>query len=143
MQMRQALASRGGSLPQVQSQESIPVEAGGGNCDVRRRVDRNDRAEDCHGRQGQAKSLTDGLAAALGPCRAPGLLHPALHPDQVTRVPEGLHWVHEIKHDVYRLLVRRQGARVRLSNANTEISRYGRDPSERVVTIVGMRNELL
>jgi bifunctional non-homologous end joining protein LigD len=33
-------------------------------------------------------------------------------------MPEGPHWVHEIKHDGYRLLVRRRGARVRLFTRN-------------------------
>jgi ATP-dependent DNA ligase len=32
--------------------------------------------------------------------------------------PSGADWVHEIKHDVYRLIVRRDGPRVRLYSGN-------------------------
>jgi ATP-dependent DNA ligase len=35
-------------------------------------------------------------------------------PTSSKRVPVGPQWVHEIKHDGYRLWVRRQGARVRV-----------------------------
>jgi ATP-dependent DNA ligase len=34
-------------------------------------------------------------------------------PSRVTRPPSGPLWVHEIKHDGYRLVVRRDGSRVR------------------------------
>jgi len=42
-----------------------------------------------------------------------GFIEPCL-PSPSMRVPIGPGWVHEIKHDGYRLIVRRQGNRVRL-----------------------------
>jgi ATP-dependent DNA ligase len=38
----------------------------------------------------------------------------ALLPTVSKRVPEGPQWIHEIKHDGYRMIVRRNGDRVRL-----------------------------
>ena len=35
-----------------------------------------------------------------------------------TKVPAGADWIHEIKHDGYRLIVQREGARVRLFTRN-------------------------
>src|SRR5258705_13950077 len=35
-------------------------------------------------------------------------------PTRGTQVPSGPDWIHEIKHDGFRLMVRRKGARVRL-----------------------------
>jgi ATP-dependent DNA ligase len=35
-------------------------------------------------------------------------------PSRGTKVPEGAEWIHEIKHDGYRLIVQRDGKRVRL-----------------------------
>jgi bifunctional non-homologous end joining protein LigD len=35
-------------------------------------------------------------------------------PTRATKVPAGPDWLHEIKHDGYRLIVRRDGHRVRL-----------------------------
>jgi bifunctional non-homologous end joining protein LigD len=51
-------------------------------------------------------------------------------PTPSKRVPVGPQWVHEIKHDGYRLLVRRQGARVRV------FTRRGYDWSHRFPLIV-------
>jgi bifunctional non-homologous end joining protein LigD len=45
--------------------------------------------------------------------RPPGFIEPCI-PTVAAKVPEGPMWVHEIKHDGYRLIVRRSGARVRL-----------------------------
>jgi ATP-dependent DNA ligase len=47
-------------------------------------------------------------------------------PTRGTRVPAGPEWLHEIKHDGYRLIVQRDGARVRLftRNGNDWTSRY-------------------
>jgi len=47
-------------------------------------------------------------------------------PTQGTKVPAGPDWVHEIRHDGYRLIVQREGARVRLftRNGNDRTSRY-------------------
>ena len=44
---------------------------------------------------------------------APGFIAPAL-PTVARNVPEGALWVHEIKHDGYRLLVRKRGDQVRV-----------------------------
>ncbi len=43
--------------------------------------------------------------------RTSGFIEPCL-PSKVARPPSGPLWVHEIKHDGYRLMVRRDGARV-------------------------------
>jgi bifunctional non-homologous end joining protein LigD len=48
----------------------------------------------------------------------------------VARPPSGPLWVHEIKHDGYRLMVRRDGARVRC------FTRNGHDWSDRLPAIV-------
>jgi ATP-dependent DNA ligase len=45
----------------------------------------------------------------MHPC---GFIEPRL-PLKAARPPSGPLWVHEIKHDGYRLMVRRDGARVR------------------------------
>jgi ATP-dependent DNA ligase len=39
-------------------------------------------------------------------------------PTRGTKVPAGLDWIHEIKHDGYRLIVQREGKRVRLFTRN-------------------------
>ena len=44
--------------------------------------------------------------------RSSGFIEPC-QPSKVARPPSGPLWVHEIKHDGYRLMVRRDGARVR------------------------------
>jgi ATP-dependent DNA ligase len=51
-----------------------------------------------------------GTDAALSPLR----LHPTCIPTRAYRVPSGPGWVHEVKHDGYRLQVRRVGDQVRL-----------------------------
>jgi bifunctional non-homologous end joining protein LigD len=47
-------------------------------------------------------------------------------PTRGTKVPAGKDWLHEIKHDGYRLIVHRDGARVRLftRNGNDWTARY-------------------
>src|SRR3954462_11018432 len=47
-------------------------------------------------------------------------------PTRGTAVPAGPDWIHEIKHDGYRLIVRREGKRVRLftRNGHDWTSRY-------------------
>ena len=47
----------------------------------------------------------------------PSFIKPCL-PSKATRPPSGSLWVHEIKHDGYRLMVRRDGARVRCFTKN-------------------------
>jgi bifunctional non-homologous end joining protein LigD len=51
-------------------------------------------------------------------------------PTRGTKVPAGLDWIHEIKHDGYRLIVQRDGKRVRL------FTRNGHDWTERYPRIV-------
>ena len=49
--------------------------------------------------------------------RPSGFIEPCL-PSKATVPPSGPLWVHEIKHDGYRLMVRRDGARVRCFTRN-------------------------
>src|SRR3954471_1350842 len=50
--------------------------------------------------------------------------------DLTPKPPSGAHWLHEIKHDGFRVIVRKDGARVRL------YSRPGNDLTERFSLIV-------
>ena len=61
--------------------------------------------------------------------RPSGFIEPCL-PSKVARPPSGPLWVHEIKHDGYRLMVRRDGARVRC------FTRNGHDWADRFPAIV-------
>jgi bifunctional non-homologous end joining protein LigD len=58
-----------------------------------------------------------------------GFIEPCL-PSKAARPPSGPLWVHEIKHDGYRLMVRRDGSRVRC------FTRNGHDWANRFPTIV-------
>ena len=58
-----------------------------------------------------------------------GFIKPCL-PTKVFRPPSGSLWVHEIKHDGYRLMVRRDGSRVRC------FTRKGNDWADRFPSIV-------
>ena len=49
--------------------------------------------------------------------RPAGFIQPCL-PSRAVRLPSGRLWVHEIKHDGYRLMVRRDGPRVRCFTKN-------------------------
>ena len=49
--------------------------------------------------------------------RASLRLHRTCQPSKVARPPSGSLWVHEIKHDGYRLMVRRDGERVRCTRS--------------------------
>jgi bifunctional non-homologous end joining protein LigD len=60
----------------------------------------------------------------------PGFIEPCM-PTRVEKPPVGPEWVHEIKHDGYRLMARKQGDRVRL------FSRRGYDWSHKFPLIVG------
>jgi bifunctional non-homologous end joining protein LigD len=57
-------------------------------------------------------------------------------PTRGTKVPAGPDWLHEIKHDGYRLIVQREGGRVRL------FTRNGHDWSDRypLITEAALRN---
>jgi ATP-dependent DNA ligase len=58
-----------------------------------------------------------------------GFVQPC-QPSKVLRPPSGPRWVHEIKHDGYRLMVRRDGSRVRC------FTRNGHDWADRFPAIV-------
>jgi hypothetical protein len=49
---------------------------------------------------------------------------PALYPHAWEVVPEGPDWLHEIKHDGFRLIVQRDGDRVRLFTRNGHIAPF-------------------
>jgi bifunctional non-homologous end joining protein LigD len=59
----------------------------------------------------------------------PGFIEPCI-PTAALKPPIGPQWIHEIKHDGYRLIVRKQGARVRL------LTRRGYDWTDRYPLIV-------
>ena len=61
--------------------------------------------------------------------RPSGFIEPCL-PSKAVRPPTGPLWVHEIKHDGYRLMVRRDGSRVRC------FTRNGHDWADRFPAIV-------
>src|SRR5271169_4794340 len=61
--------------------------------------------------------------------KRPGLIEPCI-PTLASRPPTGPQWVHEIKHDGYRLIVRKHDGRVRL------FTRRGYDWSDRYPRIV-------
>ena len=61
--------------------------------------------------------------------RPPGFIEPCL-PTPADMVPSGPQWVHEIKHDGFRFICRREGNRVRV------FSRRGTDYTDRVPRIV-------
>jgi bifunctional non-homologous end joining protein LigD len=61
--------------------------------------------------------------------RPSGFVEPC-RPSRAARPPSGPLWVHEIKHDGYRLMVRRDGARVRCFTGN------GHDWADRFTSIV-------
>jgi bifunctional non-homologous end joining protein LigD len=61
--------------------------------------------------------------------KRPGLIEPCI-PTLAAKPPVGPQWLHEIKHDGYRLIARKQGERVRL------FTRRGYDWSDRYPRIV-------
>ena len=67
--------------------------------------------------------------------RPPGFIPPC-QPVLADRVPTGAGWIHELKHDGFRILVRKDGADVRLW------SRNGRDWSAEFCAIVAALREL-
>ena len=58
-----------------------------------------------------------------------GFIQPCL-PTKATKPPSGELWLHEIKHDGFRVIARKDGARVKL------YSRPGNDPTDRFPLIV-------
>jgi len=61
--------------------------------------------------------------------QASGFIKPCL-PSKVSRPPSGALWVHEIKHDGFRLMVRREGPRIRC------FTRNGNDWTDRILSII-------
>jgi bifunctional non-homologous end joining protein LigD len=53
------------------------------------------------------------VAPPPGPRGLPGYIEPCI-PTRVSKPPVGPQWVHEIKHDGYRLIARKRDGRVRL-----------------------------
>src|SRR6478672_8381912 len=68
--------------------------------------------------------------------RLSGFIEPC-QPSKVTRPPSGPRWVPEIKHDGYRLMVRRDGARVRC------FTRGGHDWADRFPGIAYAASKIL
>jgi bifunctional non-homologous end joining protein LigD len=67
--------------------------------------------------------------------RPPGFIEPCL-PTPADTIPSGPQWVHEIKHDGYRFICRRDGDRVHV------FSRRGNDYSDRVPAIAAALQSL-
>jgi uncharacterized protein YcfJ len=57
--------------------------------------------------------LTAMLWRTSRPAKRPGIIEPCI-PTRASKPPVGPHWVHEIKHDGYRLIARKRDDRVRL-----------------------------
>ena len=68
--------------------------------------------------------------------RPSGFIAPCL-PSKVARPPSGPLWVHEIKHDGYRLMVRRDGSRIRC------FTRNGHNWADRFPAIVDAASRVL
>jgi ATP dependent DNA ligase domain len=68
-------------------------------------------------------------AAMLSRLHPAGFVEPCL-PTPARAVPTGPQWAHEIKHDGFRFIVRRDGDRVRV------FSRHGMDWTDKVPAIV-------
>jgi bifunctional non-homologous end joining protein LigD len=71
----------------------------------------------------------------MPPARVDGYIRPCI-PTRASKPPAGPDWVHEIKHDGYRLQVRRDGATVRL------FTRRGYDWTERYPAIAAAALEV-
>jgi ATP-dependent DNA ligase len=67
--------------------------------------------------------------------RADGFVDPCI-PSRAAKPPSGPDWVHEVKHDGYRLIVRREGEAVRL------FTRRGYDWTERYPAIAAAAAKL-
>jgi bifunctional non-homologous end joining protein LigD len=79
--------------------------------------------------------LPDMLLRERSVARPSGFVEPC-RPSRAPRPPSGPDWVHEIKHDGFRLMVRREGSRVRL------FTRGGHDWADRFPAIVEAASRL-
>jgi bifunctional non-homologous end joining protein LigD len=70
------------------------------------------------------RQFTDILQRTGRPPKRPGIIEPCI-PTRVSKPPVGPQWIHEIKHDGYRLIARKRDGRVRL------FTRRGFDWTER------------
>jgi ATP-dependent DNA ligase len=66
----------------------------------------------------------------------PSRVHRAVPPNQTDKLPSGGQWLHEIKHDGFRIIARKTGAQVRL------YSRPGNDFTRRFPLIVDALSRL-
>ena len=90
--------------------------------------------------KGRARGRTDSIRGRAGPIFALAMpvlrfIEPCL-PSPADRPPSGSGWLHEIKHDGYRLMARRDPVGIRL------ITRRGNDWSERFPLVVEAVNHL-
>jgi bifunctional non-homologous end joining protein LigD len=69
-------------------------------------------------------NFTDMLQRTGRPAKRPGIIEPCI-PTRASKPPVGPQWIHEIKHDGYRLIARKRDGRVRL------FTRRGFDWTER------------
>ncbi len=79
------------------------------------------------------RTLPAGFIAPCLPTKTDKLPSGSL-PSPADKPPAGADWLHEIKHDGFRMLVRREAARVRL------FTRNGHDWTERFPLIVGRQH---
>ena len=89
---------------------------------------------------GRAHGRTDSIPGRAGPILAAAMpvlrfIEPCL-PSPADRPPSGSNWIHEIKHDGYRLMARRDSVGIRL------ITRRGNDWSHRFPLVVEAVNHL-
>src|SRR4051794_33595889 len=82
-----------------------------------------------------ARCKSRGFAPIFGPMPRHQLFAPCI-PTRATTVPVGPDWLHEIKHDGYRLIVRRESERVKL------YTRRGYDWSDRFPLITDAAKRL-
>ena len=75
-------------------------------------------------------------AYAQAPVCRPGALHRTLSASPADKLPSGSNWIHEIKHDGFRLMVRRDPVGIRL------ITREGNDWTTRYPLVVEAVNHL-
>jgi bifunctional non-homologous end joining protein LigD len=78
---------------------------------------------------GHAEAICGAAMLRLRTRRSVGFIQPCL-PSPADRPPSGAGWIHEIKHDGFRIMARRDGAGVRL------VTRHGNDFTHRFALVV-------